>query len=234
MPAAAPNVDCGQMERTITARQPSVLAVDVEWVWLRALESILRDEGLSVATTTSPDTMLASIEQDRFDVVMIGADSGKVTFDWVGLARKVRKLAPTSRLIIVSAEDDSPSVRLAFELGADAYVVKRVEPGDLVFAIRQVLSPAVYHIRPTATRGATANSPSPLPGLTAREGQIVRLIAQGRSNAEIARVLDIREATVKGHLQRLYRKLGVSNRTAATHWFGETKRQAAGGRGQAA
>jgi DNA-binding NarL/FixJ family response regulator len=114
---------------------------------------------------------------------MVGADSGKVTFDWVGFARKVRKLASTSKLIIVSADDDSPSVRLAFELGADAYVVKRAEPADLVFAIRQVVAPAVYHIRPPATVGPTADGASSLPGLTPREGQIVRLIAQGRSNA---------------------------------------------------
>jgi DNA-binding NarL/FixJ family response regulator len=53
---------------------------------------------------------------------------------------------------------------------------------------------------------------------TPREREIVRLVAQGRSNAEIAKALAIREATVKGHLWRLYRKIGVSNRTVAARW----------------
>jgi DNA-binding NarL/FixJ family response regulator len=199
--------------------------VDVQSVWLRAVEIILRDEGLSIFTTTSHDETLALIARERFDVLMIGADSGKATFDWVPYARKVRKLAPAAKLIVVSADDDPPLVRLAFELGADAYVVKRAEPADLVFAIRQVMAPALYQIRPPANgRTKEGGSSSDLPRMTPREGQIVRLVARGRSNAEIASALDIREATVKGHLQRLYRKLGVSNRTAAALLLGEPKR----------
>jgi DNA-binding NarL/FixJ family response regulator len=61
-------------------------------------------------------------------------------------------------------------------------------------------------------------------GLTRRESEALDLIGKGRSNAEIAKELGITEQTVKGHLWRLYRKLGVSNRTAAARWTEEAGR----------
>ena len=114
--------------------------------------------------------------------------------------------------------------------GADAYITRRVEPEDLVFAIRQVLAPALYLIWPFSGLGRSANRGAGRPyGLTRRENEALELLAQGRSNAEIAKALGITEQTVKGHLWRLYRKLGVSNRTAAARLLEQPGRSGDGG-----
>jgi DNA-binding NarL/FixJ family response regulator len=149
---------------------------------------------------------------------MLGVDFGQ-DFNWMLFLERVRAVTPTSKLIVVSVDDDPRMIQHALDLGADAYVVKRARPEDLVFAVRQVLSPEVYHVRPSLEGKAKARFPaSKVAKPTPREREIVRLVAQGRSNAEIAKALAIREATVKGHLWRLYRKIGVSNRTVAARW----------------
>jgi DNA-binding NarL/FixJ family response regulator len=117
----------------------------------------------------------------------------------------------------MSHQDPLRTVDRALELGAAAYVVKRAEPEDLVFAVRQALSPAVYQVtsRPVRLPGRRTTPQQPL---TPREGQILELLSEGCSNAEIAERLSIKEPTVKSHLWQLYRKIGVRSRTAAVAW----------------
>ncbi len=195
--------------------------LDGQPVWLRAVESILRDEGVVPVATNAPDEALSLLEREQVDVVIVGGD----TLDWAAFLSRARELAPAVKAILVSVDENPRTVHRALDLGADAYVVRRAEASDLVFAVRQVLSPEVYHVRPTLdARAESSPSPSSLPRLTARERQILALVAEGRSNAQIAEALNIREPTVKGHLWRLYRKLGVPNRTAAAHWIARSGR----------
>ena len=196
-----------------------VLVLDAQPVWLRAVESILQDSGFLATTTSSPEDALALVEHGDFDVLMVGVDFGK-DFDWPLFLEKAGMATPKSKRIVVSLDNDPQLIQQALNLGADAYIVKRAEPDDLVFAVRQVLSPAVYHVR-TSFEGKTKArfGASKVAKPTPREREIARLVGQGRSNAEIAKALGIREATVKGHLWRLYRKIGVSNRTVAARWI---------------
>ena len=198
--------------------------LDAQPVWLRAVESILQDSGFLATSTSTPEDALALVEHDDFDVLMVGVDFGK-EFDWPLFLEKASKVTPKSKRIVVSVDDDPQLIQQALDLGADAYIVKRAEPDDLVFAVRQVLSPEVYHVR-TSFEGKTNARLRAYKGAkpTPREREIARLVGQGRSNAEIAKVLAIREATVKGHLWRLYRKIGVSNRTVAARWIDQTER----------
>jgi len=197
--------------------------LDGQPVWLRAVESILRDEGVVPVATSAPGEALELLEREQVDVLIVGGD----TFDWAAFLRRAREVAPAAKAILVSVDEDPRAVHRALDLGADAYVVRRAQASDLVFAVRQVLSPEVYHVRPTVDVRPEASEPQPnLPKLTARERQILALVAEGRSNAQIAQALDIREPTVKGHLWRLYRKIGVPNRTAAARWIAQSTRNA--------
>jgi DNA-binding NarL/FixJ family response regulator len=198
--------------------EPALLAFDAQSVWLRAVERTADDAGFATTTTSSQGDALRLLERGGYHVVMLPVDGDCGDLSWTQLLSRCRKLAPGARFILVGDEEDEPLLRRALEAGADAYLTRRVEPEDLVFAIRQVLAPAMYLIWPFASpRRWSENEELPF-DLTRREFEALDLIAQGRSNAEIAKELGITEQTVKGHLWRLYRKLGVSNRTDAARW----------------
>jgi DNA-binding NarL/FixJ family response regulator len=155
------------------------------------------------------------LRERRFAVAMVGIDNDR--FDWQRFLERAKLRAPDCKLIVVSHQDPIATVGRALELGADAFVVKRAEPEDLVFAVRQALSPAVYQVtgRPLRLPGRRT---TPQQRLTRRQHEILHLLAEGCSNAEIARRLSISEPTVKSHLSGLYRKVGVRSRAAAVAW----------------
>jgi DNA-binding NarL/FixJ family response regulator len=98
-------------------------------------------------------------------------------------------------------------------------VVKTAHPDDLASAVRQVFDHSIYmggaRRRRTGTSSQVFERP---PGLTRRELEILRLAAEGLSNAELAKMLWVTEQTVKFHLSNIYRKLDVANRTEASRW----------------
>ena len=201
-------------------RSQHILVLDHEPVWLQALKGTLEAAELKITTTNSASGALKLLREPRFAVAMIGIDSGR--FDWQRFLERAKLRAPSCKLIVVSHLDPLATVARALELGADAYVVKRAEPEDLVFAIRQALSPAVYQVTTGPVR-LPGRRTTPQEPLTRREHEILRLVAEGCSNAEIAARLSIKEPTVKSHLWRLYRKIGVRSRTAAVAWGNGTR-----------
>jgi DNA-binding NarL/FixJ family response regulator len=194
-----------------------ILVLDHEPVWLKALKSTLEAAGLKITTTSSASGALKLLRERGFAVAMVSD-----RFDWQRFLEQAKVRAPSCKLIVVSHQDPLATVGRALDLGADAYVVKRAEPEDLVFAVRQALSPAVYQVtgRPVRLPGRRTTPQQPL---TRREQEILRLLAEGCSNAEIAARLRIKEPTVKGHLWRLYRKIGVRSRTAAVAWAASSR-----------
>jgi DNA-binding NarL/FixJ family response regulator len=116
---------------------------------------------------------------------------------------------------------DTQVIDAALVAGAAAYVVKTARSEDLASAVRQAFSHSVYLAgwrtttpQPAPQQTATEDSP----GLTRRELEILRLVAEGHSNAQLARMLWVTEQTVKFHLSNVYRKLDVANRTEASRW----------------
>lgn len=192
-----------------------ILILDHEPVWLKALKTTLEGAGLAVTTANSANEALKLLRDRKFAVAMIGID--REDFDWERFLTRAKVRAPACKLIVVSHNDPLAKVSRALELGADSYVVKRVEPEDLVFAVRQSLSPGVYQVTnaPVGLRGRRTTPQQPL---TPREREILRLLVDGCSNADIAARLSIKEPTVKSHLWRLYQKIGVDSRTAAVSW----------------
>ena len=96
-------------------------------------------------------------------------------------------------------------------------MIKTADPEDFASAVRQSFEPSVFLpiAAGTPEQGGMRDEDVPL---TRRELEILRLAAEGRSNAELARQLWVTEQTVKFHLSNIYRKLGVANRTEAARW----------------
>ncbi|HEU6446308.1 MAG TPA: response regulator transcription factor, partial [Gaiellaceae bacterium] len=132
-----------------------------------------------------------------------------------------RAAVPSVRPIVLSMHQDSQMIDAALVAGASAYVVKTAHPEDLASAVRQAFSHSVYlagrrNLAPAPVKPKTEAADEPV--LTRRELEILRLVAEGHSNAQLARMLWVTEQTVKFHLSNIYRKLDVANRTEASRW----------------
>jgi DNA-binding NarL/FixJ family response regulator len=129
---------------------------------------------------------------------------------------KIRKEFPDVKVAILSVSQDPELIQTALKRGANAYIVKSIDPDDLAAALRQALDGNVF-----TTAGVTEDPGERAArdaGLTERELVIVRAVARGLSNEAIAKELWVAEQTVKFHLTNIYRKLGVSNRTEAARY----------------
>jgi DNA-binding NarL/FixJ family response regulator len=199
------------------------VVLDPHPIWLDAIEMVLERIGANVVLkTSSSGDALAAIERSQPQLLILELDSQSGEPDGFEVMRRAKTLAPALRSIVLSAHHDTAHIDAALAAGAAAYVVKTAHPDDVASAVRQAFDHSVYLAGgprpiggPPAAQADTAESPG---GLTRRELEILRLVAEGHSNSQLARMLWVTEQTVKFHLSNIYRKLGVSNRTEASRW----------------
>lgn len=166
---------------------------------------------LELVAETSPDVVLMDLRMPRMD--------------GVEATRRVRAEHPGTAVVVLTTYDDDVNVLAALRAGALGYLTKDAEPRQIRGAVRTaaqgnvVLDPQVHtKLLTAAGRGPSpaAASPSPLPdGLTPREAEVLRLVAAGLTNAEIAARLVVSEATIKTHVNNLYAKAQVTSRSQA-------------------
>jgi DNA-binding NarL/FixJ family response regulator len=127
------------------------------------------------------------------------------------------KVLPRARIVVISATEDSDSVRAALDAGAVGYLPKTSSPKIIADALRAVLEGGSYV--PPQAMGAVPHVKAPFTladlGITERQADVLKLVTKGLPNSEIARQLNIAENTVKQHAHAAYRALGVSSRTEA-------------------
>ena len=161
-------------------------------------------EAVDLAARLDPDVVL-------MDLRMPGGNG----VDAIG---ELTRRDARSRVLVLTTYDTDSDTLPAIEAGATGYLLKDAPREELFTAVRAaadgrtVLSPAVASRLVTAVRSPSAPAGEPL---SAREREVLALVAKGTSNKEIARVLFISEATVKTHLTHVYGKLGVKDRAAA-------------------
>ena len=179
------------------------------------------EEAVAMAERLRPDVVLMDLVVPRGGSAS-GSTHATPTGPWgIEAIRALRERAPSVRCLALTSFSDEDKVLPALEAGAAGYLLKDVTPEELVRAIRTVASGQVYlsaGVAGAVVRRATrpaGTPPSPLDALTPREREVLRCLAQGMSNAEIARRLYVTEATVKSHVTRILRKLDVSDRTQA-------------------
>lgn len=173
-----------------------------------------------VAQAASEDDAVAACEREQPDLLLTTNETPSGSTTGYSSLAAAHAAAPHLRSIVISRSDDPHHVEGAFQAGASAYVVRTAEAEDLAAAVRQAFARSIYLVngRTFEALGRTQVEGGDSPVLTQREREILALVAEGRSNAEIARMLWVTEQTVKFHLSNVYRKLDVSNRTEASRW----------------
>ena len=165
-------------------------------------------QAVALAADLAPDVVL-------MDLSMPGMDGVEAT-------RELLRERPDSVVVVLTSFSDQPRVAEALKAGAVGYLLKDCDPRDLIAAIR---SAAEGHapLDPRVARALlpSATSVSPADGLSAREKDVLRLVAQGLANKQVGTRLGISERTVKAHLGRVFREIGVQDRTSATLWAQE-------------
>ncbi|WP_394816286.1 response regulator [Streptomyces mooreae] len=158
------------------------------------------EEAVTLATRLLPDVVL-------LDLRMGGMDG-------VAATGHILRQAPRSKVVIVTTYEDDSDILRAVEAGAAGYLLKGSSRAELIEAVHGAARGGTVLTPSLATKLFRARAVEPAP-LSARECEVLRLVSQGLTNADIGRELFIGEATVKTHLLRAFKKLEVSDRTAA-------------------
>ena len=196
-----------------------VLIADDEALIRSALRAIVdaEDDLTVVGEAATGAEVLPLVRQLRPDLVLMDVRMPDV--DGIQATRHVlASVAQPPRIVVVTTFDNDDYVYAALQAGASGFLLKRTPPAEMVQAIRlaargdTLLFPAA--IRRLAARHATGGRRA-LPELTDREAGILRQVATGRSNAEIAAQLHLSTETVKTHVASILAKLGVRDRTQA-------------------
>jgi DNA-binding NarL/FixJ family response regulator len=204
--------------------QTRVVIADDHPLLVKAISQILEDaktfevvgsasSGLQVeplVARTHPDLVL-------LDIQMPGLDG-------LSCLALLRERHPDVTVVVFSGSNCSDTIERALSMGASAYIAKSIDPLDLPAVLRQTLVGTVYYATPGISQTSVAESRRASDdervreqtGLTARELEVLGSVAKGLSNREIGRELFLSDQTVKFHLNKIYRKLGVGNRTEAT------------------
>jgi DNA-binding NarL/FixJ family response regulator len=156
----------------------------------------------------------AAVAEAQPDVVIVD----EMTWSATAVARisEIRSAAPSAKIVALSSQPGADWVREAARAGAHAAIAKTVQPGTLAVLVREIWAGTVHHAFDGIQAAAVVDEKHGY--LTPRELEILRLVAGGASNAGIARQLWVTEQTIKFHLSNVYRKLGVANRTEASHY----------------
>lgn len=164
-------------------------------------EAVTPDDAVALATDLTPDVVLMDLQ---FGTDQTGADA----------TRRIRALPNPPAVLVLTNYDTDSDILDAVEAGASGYLLKDAPPAELIAAIHAAASGETA-LAPAIAGRLLARMRSPQPSLSARETEVLRLVADGATNNEIAAQLHISDATVKSHLVHIYTKLDVPSRTAA-------------------
>lgn len=198
-----------------------VIVVDDHAVVRRGLSAVLSTaQGIAVVGEISDGSLAAAAVTDlEPDLVLM--DLNMPGLDGIDATRAVLAGRPTTKVIIMTSYCEGARVRAALDGGAVGYLLKDAEPEDIIKALRDAVNGGVP-LSPKAARALLPSTrPVTNPGsglLTAREQEVLALVATGLANKGIARRLTISEKTVKAHLTRVFTVLGVADRTSAALW----------------
>ena len=188
-------------------------------------------DGVEVAASAGgADEALAAIAEHGADVVLMDLEMpGR---DGIAATRLIRERHPATAVVILTSFSDRARILEALQAGAAGYLLKDATPAELESGIRAAArGEAPLHPRAASALLSAAVRAAPAAGLSAREREVLALVAEGLPNKLIARRLGISEKTVKTHLTSVFRTVGVEDRTQAAMWAVRNGLAAGGGEG---
>ena len=205
------------MEGQVSTGRIRIILVDDHAIVRQGLASLLLDVEDVEVVGQADDGKAALTVVDRLAPDVVLMDIVMTEMDGADATAAIRAKRPGARILALSGSDVRSRILAALRAGALGYVSKTAPKDELVAAIRNV-----YHGRPVIPAGMAARlledySPMPTPEpLTRREKEILKLVAKGLSNQEVAATAGISEATIRTHVGNIFGKLGVNNRVEAT------------------
>lgn len=199
-----------------------VLIVDDHAVVRRGLEQLIESAAdlECVGAAADGDEAVRLAEEHEPDVVLM--DLSMPVLDGIAATRRIVAAQPGVHVVVLTSFDDQRRILDALGAGATGYLLKDAEPDEVLTAIRTAvgggspLDPRAARVLVDARR-----EQAPARALSPREEEVLRLLATGLANKQIARRLGITERTVKAHLTSVFHQLGVTDRTQAALWARE-------------
>jgi len=202
----------------------SIVLVDDHPMMRKGIRQLIEiQDGLEVvAEAGSGEEALVLVSLHQPDMILM--DLNMKGMDGIQTVSALRQQGVSACILMITVSDNDKDVIAALRAGADGYVLKDVEPEELIKAIldaergQLVVSPQLTRVLARSIRQESSSGPGANPELTARELQILGMIAAGSANKLIARELGISEATVKVHVKNLLKKLNFRSRVEAAVW----------------
>lgn len=197
---------------------PRVVIVEDHALTRAGLRTALARDAEIVGEAEDGVTGLGVILREKPDVALI--DIGLPGMDGIALTQRVRAELPSTSIVILTMVDLEDEVLAALAAGADAYCLKSADPQRIVEAVKiaadggAYFDPKIAHVV-LRRFGPAAQARQMASPLTSRETEVLRLVADGVGNGEIAQRLQIGLGTVKGHVRDILEKLAASDRTQA-------------------
>lgn len=198
---------------TVPPRPYSCLVADDHPAMVAAVCAVLERHGVSIAgrASTGPET-IAILEQRQPEIALV--DLRMPGISGTEVAREAARLSPSTRVILYTAHGERSLLVDALDAGARGFVLKDAPLAELVRAVDMVAAGGIY-IDPVLAGAVAADKEHRRPELTRRERDVLRLLAEGHTNAAIGKQLFISPETVRTHIAKLSAKLGAANRTHA-------------------
>ena len=198
----------------------TVLIADDHPMMRAGLTQLLESaDDLSVVAAAADGAQAVALDQEHQpDVVMM--DISMPVLDGVEATRQIVSARPEAQVVMLTSFAEQDQINAALDAGAIGYLLKDADPDELLRAVRS----AALGQAPFSARAAQAllkrrrNHVVSADALTAREREVLALVAEGLANKQIARQLNISEKTVKAHLTSIFNTLGVTDRTQAALW----------------
>jgi DNA-binding NarL/FixJ family response regulator len=215
-----------------------ILLSDDHGLIREAVRSVLQElvpDGSVLEASDGRRTVELIAQNPDIDLVLL--DLNLPDRDGLALLGEVRTRYPAISVVVLSAFQDQPTIRKALRLGALGFIPKNTERDVMINALRLVFAGGIYIPRealdqPAAAAAPNGKAPPDLrrrlpPGvvLTDRQGEVLALVMEGKSNKAISRDLDVAEHTVKNHVTAIFKALNVTNRTEAVIAVGKLARE---------
>ncbi|MBA3752910.1 MAG: response regulator transcription factor [Nitrospira sp.] len=204
--------------------KPRVLIADDHTLVAEGVEKLLEHEFQLCGRVADGRALVRAVEKDRPDIALV--DIALPLLNGLDACRQIRKTSPEVKLLILTMHGEQYFVTEAFRAGVSGYVLKQSVAEELVFAIKEVLKGRLY-VSPSVAENLVEQAlnpgevrPAGLQGssdkLSARQREVLQLIAEGQSTKEIASTLNVSIKTIEFHKTRIMKQLGVHSTAELT------------------